>query len=115
MSAKAYHSSSSPWTGLHWQEYRRTSCLATRSLIGVMRLSHLLSKLLNEDEAANEDVGICNVLLELLIVLAIPQLLQKVADNLKAHLQQTILQLSRYTFTLGRADALRMHIACSCT
>ena len=36
--------------------------------------AYLLSELLNEDQTANEDVGICNVLLKLLIVLAIPQL-----------------------------------------
>lgn len=36
--------------------------------------AYLLSELLNEDQTANEDVGICNVLLKLLIVLAVPQL-----------------------------------------
>ena len=51
------------------------------------RCSRLLSQLLNEDEAADEDVGICYVLLELLIVLSVPELLQKIAYYLKAHLQ----------------------------
>ena len=51
------------------------------------RSLHLLSQLLNEDEAANEDVGIRNVLLELLIVLPVPELLQQVPDHLEAHLK----------------------------
>ena len=50
---------------------------------------HLVSQLLNEDEAADEDIGVRNVLLELLIVLAIPQLLQEVSHHLKAHLLNT--------------------------
>lgn len=49
--------------------------------------AYLLSELLNEDQTADEDVGICNVLLELLIVLAIPKLFQEIAHHLETHLQ----------------------------
>lgn len=50
----------------------------------VVRSSHLVSKLLNEDEGANENVGIHHVMLEGLEVLLIPKLLNQVPNNLQS-------------------------------
>eukprot|EP00955_Chlamydomonas_euryale_P001091 12527-Chlamydomonas_euryale.AAC.5 len=48
--------------------------------------THLISKLLNEDEGADEDVCIGNILLERLKVVGVAQLLQQVAHDLEAYL-----------------------------
>lgn len=57
---------------------------------------HLLCQLLDKDQAADEDVGVSDVLLELLIVLVVAQLLQQVSHHLDAHLQEqnTIAQVA---------------------
>ena len=74
------------------------------------RCSRLLSKLLNEDEAANEDVGIRYVLLELLIILPVPELLQQIADHLKAHLQHaTVGKDASLTTDMLKKESNRIH------
>ena len=55
--------------------YKFASCAA----------SYLLSQLLNKNEGANEDVGICQVCLEALEVDIVTKLLQQVTNKLKAH------------------------------
>lgn len=48
--------------------------------------THLLCKLLNENEGADEDVGLADILLKVLEIASIPELLKKVAHHLDAHL-----------------------------
>jgi len=51
--------------------------------VGRHSLHHLVRQLLNENEAADEQVAPSDVLLELRVVLGVAQLLQQVADNLE--------------------------------
>lgn len=62
----------------HHQALARTfgsACMVMNTRHMQKRMQHLLCKLLDEDQAANEDVGVCHVLLELLVVRTVPQLL----------------------------------------
>mmetsp|Transcript_12457 Transcript_12457/g.34666 ORF Transcript_12457/g.34666 Transcript_12457/m.34666 type:complete len:540 (-) Transcript_12457:608-2227(-) len=53
--------------------------------LGLHGVDHLVGELLDEDQRADEHVRGLDVLLELLVILRVPELLEEVAHNLDAH------------------------------